>query len=77
MRGSEPSGFFRPLADVGPVPSGSSADGPTRVGEELAAAPLVDGPAFDAEALGDLGESYGVGLHGSHCKESLDNRQGV
>lgn len=74
---SEPAGFFRPCGDVGPVPRGSAADRPPRLGEDAAVPPLVDGVALDVEAFGDLGESYGVGLHDGDCKESLDTSQGL
>lgn len=64
MRNSETSGEFGPLLDVGPVPGGSSADGPCGVGEaEAAVAPLVDGFAGDAEAVGDLDDADGVTGH--------------
>jgi hypothetical protein len=69
--GRQTSGFDRPRLDVGPVPSGASADGPLRSGQHVALLPLIDGGALHAEALGDLGDSDGVGGHGSSVERIL------
>lgn len=71
------AGVACPRGDVGPVPRGASADGPTGFGEDAAGAPLVDGAAFDAEAFGDFGESYGFGVHGATVRKVLTVGKGV
>jgi hypothetical protein len=57
----QPVGGLGPSLDVGPVPAGPAADLPFGFGEELALEPAVDRTALDAEAVGDLLDSHGVG----------------
>lgn len=76
MSALQPAGVLGPCGDGRPVPCGSSADGPPRLGEDAAGAPLVDSAALDGEALSDLFEADWLGVHAGDCKESLDTGQG-
>ena len=74
---SQAAGCFRPCLNVGPVPGGSAADGPSGFGEDAAVAPDIDGVALNAEAVGEFGEAYGLAWvgHADDCTEFLGNSQ--
>jgi hypothetical protein len=55
--------FLRPLLDIGPVPAGSSADGPLRLGQESAVTPHRDRVLLHRQPSGDVIRSHGVTSH--------------
>lgn len=63
-----------PCLDVGPVPAWATSHCPWRLGQQLPLEPHIHRLSLDAEALGDLLDSYRIG-HARKCSESLDTLQ--
>lgn len=51
-----------PSLNVGPVPSRSPADRPSRLRQDATRPPHVHSGAFDAKAVGDLGDAHGLAI---------------